>query len=166
MDVDGNEGVITSPKNTLDVLSGLSEWWCMFDETHEHWKVRIHIRGTGMIHAISSSEPRLEYDGGLLKNFRIEPIEGTEFGDTIGHIDIKEISAITWRHSPKKATAAPTTESLLAHIPAISTYKTLCDTIAEFGGVSSIEAKKRISEMLLMGAITKSPDGRYHKATR
>jgi hypothetical protein len=60
-----------------------------------HWKIRIHIRGSGIIHAISETEPRVHGAG-----LDWTPITGTEHGDTIGHLDWSDVAAATWRFAP------------------------------------------------------------------
>ena len=57
-----------------------------------HWKIRIHVRGSGIIHAISATEPVVHTVG-----LDWTPITGTEHGDTIGFLDWNDVSAATWR---------------------------------------------------------------------
>lgn len=66
------------------------------------WKIRICMRGGTVIHALSKSEPTVVYDdyGQNITRLRFSPIRDTEHGDTIGHIDWADVSAITWRFAP------------------------------------------------------------------
>lgn len=64
------------------------------------WKVRIHIRGGGVIHVLSSTEPSVIRDNGQVERVDLDCICGSEHGDTIGFIDWSEASAVTWRYAP------------------------------------------------------------------
>jgi len=62
------------------------------------WKVRISMRGGGLLHMLSKTEPTADIDNnGNLKSLAMEPVTDTEHGDTLGFIDLKEVAAISWR---------------------------------------------------------------------
>jgi len=66
----------------------------------EAWKVRVHMRGSGMIHVLSRTEPEVELGvTGLVGQLCWEPIVDTAHGDTIGYINWDEVSAVTWRRA-------------------------------------------------------------------
>ena len=58
------------------------------------WKVRIWLRGAGVIHTLSTHQPEREPDGEWSLTFP----EGLENeGDQIGHLDWTGVVAVTWR---------------------------------------------------------------------
>lgn len=63
------------------------------------WKVRIVV-GPAIIHVLSKTEPvwRQPY-GASARRLDMDPINGTDHGDTIGFIDWSAVSAVTWRES-------------------------------------------------------------------
>ncbi len=64
------------------------------------WKVRIYLKGAGILHVLSKNEPIIKRENGRIKNANIEYITDTEHGDTVGFIDWNEVSAVTWRYAP------------------------------------------------------------------
>lgn len=58
------------------------------------WMVRVVMRGGGMLHFVSETEPDLFTSGGSVTNVGWQP---TEDGDTPDYIDWSEVVAITWR---------------------------------------------------------------------
>lgn len=65
-----------------------------------HWKVRIWIKGSGILHVLSRIEPTVESENGVIRIVKMEYITGTEHGDTVGFIDWSEVAAVTWRFAP------------------------------------------------------------------
>jgi hypothetical protein len=65
-----------------------------------HWKVRIWMRGAGILHVLSKIEPRVSYVDGTILTVEIDYITDTEHGDTVGFIDWTEVGALTWRYAP------------------------------------------------------------------
>jgi hypothetical protein len=66
-----------------------------------HWKVRLVIRGA-LIHAASRTEPQIESVTVLGTVERVvhgDWIEHPDYGDTIGYVDWRELSAVSWRYS-------------------------------------------------------------------
>ena len=62
------------------------------------FKVRIGMRGGVAIHVVSRTEPVvMSTSDGRLLSMDMDIIEDTEHGDTIGYIDLAEVSAVTWR---------------------------------------------------------------------
>ena len=61
-----------------------------------HWKVRFAVRGCGFIHCASSAEPRYTTHGEVVWT----PIEGTEYGDTLGFVMQSDLAAVSWRYHP------------------------------------------------------------------
>ncbi len=65
------------------------------------FKVRVVMRGGGLIHLLSKTEPKVEmHSNGGIAGVAMELILDTEHGDTPGFIDWRECSAITWRFAP------------------------------------------------------------------
>jgi hypothetical protein len=64
------------------------------------WKVRVVMRGGGLLHFLSKNEPVVDCEDGLLMCVQMELICGTEHGDTLGYICWPEVSAVTWRFAP------------------------------------------------------------------
>lgn len=62
-----------------------------------HWKVRINIARCGVTHLISRTEPKALWEDGHISGVDMNLITGTEYGDTIGYIDWREVVAVTWR---------------------------------------------------------------------
>ena len=63
------------------------------------WKVRIAI-GAMVIHAVSRTEPVVRRGAGPgagVLGVELEPIEGTEHGDTLGFVRWSRVDAVTWR---------------------------------------------------------------------
>ena len=65
-----------------------------------HWKVRIFMKGSGILHVLSRTEPAVESVNRVIQKVEIDYITGTEHGDTIGFIDWGQVAAITWRNEP------------------------------------------------------------------
>lgn len=61
-----------------------------------HWKIRVALPGS-LVHLASSTEPRWVYSIGVLE---WTPIEGADYGDTVGIIRWDQAIAVTWRYSP------------------------------------------------------------------
>jgi hypothetical protein len=61
------------------------------------WKVRIWLRGAGVIHVLSCTKPVVESRNGIVLDVQLSIIEDTEHGDSIDFIDWREVSAITYR---------------------------------------------------------------------
>lgn len=63
------------------------------------WKVRVCVKGCGFVHLLSFIEPTIilhpEHD--TIDEVRAEWVDGTEHGDTLGFIDWREVTAVTWR---------------------------------------------------------------------
>jgi len=58
------------------------------------WRVRVALRGAGMIHVVSSTCPEVRFERGKLADVAWTPVAS---GDTVGHIDWSEVVAVTWR---------------------------------------------------------------------
>ena len=52
------------------------------------------------MHVLSKIEPVVYYSEGIISSVEIDYITDTEHGDTVGFIDWKEVSALTWRYAP------------------------------------------------------------------
>lgn len=65
-----------------------------------HWKVRIYIKGCGLLHVLSKTEPIVKTAAHGVDSVDIEYITDTEHGDTVGYIDWREVGAVTWRYAP------------------------------------------------------------------
>lgn len=65
-----------------------------------HWKIRLCMVGGGIIHVISISEPSVDQKDGRVFGVNMDPITGTEHGDTIGFMDWTQVAACTWRFAP------------------------------------------------------------------
>lgn len=71
-----------------------------------HYKIRLVIRGAGMIHLASYTEPwwekaQLAVGGDPIPPHLIwEPVEEPGYGDTISHIEWREVAAVSWRYHP------------------------------------------------------------------
>jgi len=64
----------------------------------EHWRVRVVMRGGGMLHFASFTEPVKitdSYDG--LSRYEWEEITHPAYGDTFGHISWPDVAAVSWR---------------------------------------------------------------------
>ena len=72
----------------------------------DHWKVWIWIRGSGVIHVLSRTEPVIKYRFykayDEMIGMEMDVITGTEHGDTIGFIDWSEVGAVSWRFCPER----------------------------------------------------------------
>jgi len=64
------------------------------------WKVRIYVRGCGIIHLLCETEPKVIVENGVLQDVQMKCISNTEHGDTVGFIDWREVTAATWRFAP------------------------------------------------------------------
>ncbi len=65
------------------------------------WTVRIAI-GAMVIHCVSRTEPVVRRGGGPgagVLGVELEPIEGTEHGDTLGFVRWSRVDAVTWRRA-------------------------------------------------------------------
>jgi len=49
---------------------------------------------------LSKKEPIIKKENGIVQDVDIDYIVDTEHGDSVGFIDWKEVSAITWRYAP------------------------------------------------------------------
>lgn len=68
-----------------------------------HWKLRIYVRGTGIIHACSLTEPVVTKEiTGQISDVTFTPLDSPEHSDRIGFIDWKDVAAISWRLEPKE----------------------------------------------------------------
>ena len=65
-----------------------------------HWKVRIWIKGCGILHVISKTEPIVSSCASGVESVALDYITDTEHGDTVGYIDWREVGAVTWRYAP------------------------------------------------------------------
>lgn len=93
-------------------------------------------------------------------------IEGAEFGDSIGFIDWKEVSAVSWRFSPA-TTETPSSKGkknkpLLNSLPDAFTCKNIFDEL-QSRGHDRLKAVAMIAEMTLARIIVKKDDGFYYK---
>ncbi len=63
------------------------------------WRVRVAMRGAGLLHLLSRIEPRVTYSdvNGGVSRVEIDIINDTPFGDTLGFIDWREVGAVSWR---------------------------------------------------------------------
>lgn len=68
------------------------------------WKVRVVMRGGGLLHLLSKDEPVVHCEDGVLVRADMELICGTEHGDTIGYINWREVGALSWRFAPLAST--------------------------------------------------------------
>jgi len=67
------------------------------------WKVRVYMRGGGVIHLVAKTEPaKTENDDGQIVHVEADWIKNTNHGDTIAFIDWTEASALTWRYTGPK----------------------------------------------------------------
>jgi hypothetical protein len=64
-----------------------------------HWKVRVAVPGA-LLHLASRTEPVPQWAASRLGGVEADWVTGPEYGDTIGFIDWKSVTAITWRWSP------------------------------------------------------------------
>lgn len=64
------------------------------------WKVRVALKGGVIIHVLSSCEPIITFFGNMVTDVKWDLVTGTEHGDTIGFLNLQEISAVTWRFAP------------------------------------------------------------------
>lgn len=64
------------------------------------WKVRVCLKGGGMLHFLAKTEPVVVRDGAALMDVRMDCITDTEHGDALGFIDWTSVSAVTWRYAP------------------------------------------------------------------
>lgn len=54
------------------------------------------MRGAGVVYILSKTEPIVtKGSSGDISELKIDPITGTEHGDTIGFIDLREICGVT-----------------------------------------------------------------------
>ena len=67
----------------------------------DHWKIRIFIRGAGLIHVASRTEPNVMrgVDGRLL-GIEADYLPDPSATDKVAEIDWNEVSAISWRFCP------------------------------------------------------------------
>lgn len=84
---------MTAPKRAPKRAKDLNTMPC--------WKVRVCMRGGAILHLLSRSEPQVMYANGELKDVVMECISETEYGDTVGFIDGREVAAIAWRFAPR-----------------------------------------------------------------
>lgn len=68
------------------------------------WKVRVVMRGGGLLHLLSKDEPVVDCEDGVLMGVRMELICGTEHGDTLGYIYWPDVCAVSWRFAPLAST--------------------------------------------------------------
>ncbi len=63
------------------------------------WRVRLAVSGLA-IHCLSSTEPSAERDAtGALVSLKWSPVSGTQDGDTVGFIDWRAVTAVSWRRA-------------------------------------------------------------------
>lgn len=64
-----------------------------------HYKVRVVLSGA-IVHLATATEPDpvLDADGSLL-TVRLDEIDDPAYGDTLGYIDWRAVSAVSWRWS-------------------------------------------------------------------
>lgn len=62
------------------------------------FKVRVLLRGGGMIHLISASEPEVYYDpvAAIVEDIVWDLVEDAG-GDTLGFLDLSTVAAVSWR---------------------------------------------------------------------
>lgn len=66
------------------------------------WKIRILIRGSAALHAVSTAEPTLTYGTtGKPTSMTATLITNIEDGDEIAYVDWSEAVAISWRKARK-----------------------------------------------------------------
>jgi len=65
------------------------------------WKVRIYFRHCGVVHLLSRTEPVVHMTDGKIVDVTMDLVTNTLKGDTIGHIDWKEVTAVSWRPTAK-----------------------------------------------------------------
>jgi len=70
------------------------------------WRVRLFMRGGGVIHLLSHIEPEVEHSCGQIVHIIFDPINSSEHSDTIGFIDWKEVAAVSWRFESNYAITA------------------------------------------------------------
>ena len=75
-----------------------------------HYKVRVVVSGA-ILHLASWTEPEISHSWGTVNDQKVYEVEGEglrvmagwindhQYGDTLGYIDWREVSAITWRWS-------------------------------------------------------------------
>lgn len=61
------------------------------------WKVRVCMRGGTVLHLVSKTEPSVISENNVVLSSSMDLITETSHGDTVGFIDWREVSAITWR---------------------------------------------------------------------
>ena len=66
-----------------------------------HWKVRLVIRGGGMIFAASETKPWATFEGGVCTKLEWEPMEDSRIGDELAQdeVDLAMVSMVWIRHS-------------------------------------------------------------------
>lgn len=72
------------------------------DDLPDHWKVRIWIKGSGVMHVLSRTEPAVDANNGRVLAIEMDIITGTEHGDTIGFVCFDEVAAVSWRFCEHK----------------------------------------------------------------
>jgi uncharacterized membrane protein len=65
-----------------------------------YFKVRVVLPGV-LLHLASRSEPVVHFDyEDCIRDVEADWIRDSEYGDTLGHIAWREVTALTWRWSP------------------------------------------------------------------
>lgn len=93
--VSDNEGVGKS-SGPLDSGGCGLPWPC--------WRVRVVMKGGGLLHFLSRTEPRVISLRGDIEDVVADFVEGSAHGDTLGFIDWREVGAVAWRAVPLEET--------------------------------------------------------------